>query len=160
MLAFINELPYTIMNENNKVERRIFVKIRFYKNPQYPPLAETVYYKDDMDINFFMRWKWFFLYREALLRVQNPRAFVELTHGPYDYCLPEEAYRKKVYHLLIAAKRKLAQFRNRVDSARRNWDELFPMEEHPAWIKAREKTAWYENRVITLTKEYELIGKL
>jgi hypothetical protein len=81
----------------------------------------------------------FFLYREALLRVKNPHAFVELTHGSYDYILPEDTYRKKLYDLLLAAKRKKTEFSKKIDYIWNNWDELFPIEENPQWVKVIEK---------------------
>lgn len=145
------------MKENNGTERRCYVKILFYKESRYSALAETVYYKNDMDIDFFMRWKWYFQYRGALLRVQNPHAYIELSHGSYEYELPEDKYRRKVYNLLLAAKRKLTQYLRQIEYVKVNWDELFPMEEHPKWIKVQAKLTYYEERVQVLSKEYEEI---
>jgi hypothetical protein len=40
--------------------RRCFVKIRFHETLKYPSLAETVYFKDNMTVDFFLKWKCFF----------------------------------------------------------------------------------------------------
>lgn len=144
------------MKENNHIERRFYVKIRFNKNNS-PALAEVYYYKNDMSFQFFIRWKWYFHYREALLRVQNPHAFIELSHGSYEYTLPDDTYKKKVYNLLVGAKRKRTEFKNKIEEARKYWDELFPIEEHPKWVKVEEKLKYYEDRIVSLTEEYEQI---
>lgn len=145
------------MNEDNSTERRLFVKIRFNKDSRYVALAETVYFRNDMDVDFFMRWKWFFEYRAALLRVQNPRAFVELTHGSYVYVFPEDEYKEKVNNLLLAAKRNLTKFKRQIDEARNNWNEFFPIEDHPKWKKVQDKLQYYEERVKNLSDEYDTI---
>ena len=145
------------MKNNNNIERRFFVKIKYNKDSKYSTLSEVVYYKNDMTFEFFIRWQWYFKYREALLRVQNPHAFIELTHGGYEYILPEDIYIKKVHNLLIAAKRKRTEFKNQIDNARKYWNELFPIEEHPKWIKVQEKLRYYEERVISLSIEYDEI---
>ena len=145
------------MNEKNNVERRYFVKIRFHKDLKYSTLAETMYFQNDMTLDFYMRWQWYFKYREALLRVQNPHSFIELSNGGYEYILPEEQHKKKVYNLLLAAKRKLTQYKRAIEYAKENWDQLFPMEEHPQYIRVMDKLKYYEDRVIILSNEYESI---
>ena len=145
------------MDKDNAIEKRFFVKIVF--NPEkgaYHP-SETAYYRDDMSLNFLMRWKWYFEYQAALLRVRNPHAFIELSSGPYDYVLPEDEYRQKLYNLLLAAKRKLSEYQRKIDFVREHWDELFPMEQHPKWGKVQEKVRYYEERVQALSAEYETI---
>ncbi|MDR1370149.1 MAG: hypothetical protein LBJ72_08525 [Dysgonamonadaceae bacterium] len=93
------------MNENNNIERRFFIKIRLNKDSKYESLAEVYYYRTDMTLEFYFRWKWYFDYRAALVRVQNPKAFIEYTCGSYEYILPADEYKNKVYNLLLAAKR-------------------------------------------------------
>lgn len=146
------------MVEENKKERRMYVKIRFYKNRRYSTLAEVYYFRNEMSIDFFMRWKWYFEYRAALLRVQNPHAFIELTHGSYEFTLPDEEYRIKTYNLLLGAKRKKTEFQNKIDYAKKNWNELFPIEDHPLWKKVEEKLNYYIKRVELLSKEYEVLN--
>ena len=142
------------MDEKNNIELRFFVKIRFHKENKYSALAEVYYYKDNMNLDFFMRWMWYFEYRAALLRVQNPHAFIEMTKGSYQYTLPEDSYKNKVHNLLLAAKRNLTKYKNQIDYVKKNWDELFPTEEHPKWTKVQDKLQYYESRVKTLSNEY------
>lgn len=139
------------MDENNNIERRFYVAIR---HGEKESAAEVVYFKNDMTFQFFIRWKWYFEYREALIRVRNPRSFVRLSHGSYEFKLPEDVYKKKIKDLLSAAKRKRTEFQRKIDYARENWNELFPIDEHPKWIKVEEKLKRYEDRVEALSKEY------
>jgi len=143
------------MIEDNKTERRYAVAIKLDKTSKYPSLAKTVYYKNDMTLDFYMRWEWYFKYREALLRVKYPKGYVELSHAGYDYTLPEEDYKKKLKNLLSAARRKKSEFEKKIEYARKSWDELFPIEDHPKWKKVMEKLQYYEARVNQLSKEYE-----
>jgi len=146
-----------MIEEDNSKERRYYAKIRLNKNCEVPePVAtEVYYYRNDMTFDFIIRWKWYFKYRAALLQVKYPRGFVEFTHGGYDYVLPEDVHKKKVYNLLVAAKRKRTEFENKITHARKNWCELFPIEDHPQWVKVEEKLEYYEKRVVTLKNEYE-----
>jgi len=143
--------------DDNGKERRYYAKIRLNKNSEIPdPVStEVYYYRNDMTFDFIIRWKWYFIYRAALLQVKYPRGFVEFTHGGYEYILPEDEHKKKVYNLLVAAKRKRTEFENKIVKARQQWDELFPIEEHPYWVKVEEKLQYYEDRIVTLTNEYE-----
>lgn len=147
------------MEDRNNIERRFFVRIRFHEDTKNITLSKVYYYRNDMDFQFFIRWKWYFEYRAALLRVQNPHGFIELSHGSYEYVLPEDTYKKKVHNLLIAAKRKRTEFRNQIQYARDNWNELFPIEDHPKWVKVEEKLAYYEKRVVSLSEEYNNINQ-
>ena len=140
-------------HEKSDKERRMFAKIRFYKDNKYSTLAEVYYFKNDMTIDFFHRWKWYFEYRAALLRVQNPHSFIELSTGSYEYILPEEEYRTKLQNLLTAAKRKRTEFYRKIEYVKTNWNELFPMEEHPKWNKVQQKLSYYEERVLLLENE-------
>ncbi len=135
-------------------EKRIYVKIVFYKNDKYQTLAKTVYFRNQMTIPFFYRWKWFFLYREALIRVKYPRAYIKLEYGPYDYVLPKDIYKKKIKDLLAGNKRKLTQYKNKIAYVKQNWNEIFPPEEHPQWVKVIEKLDYYTKTVEELNEEY------
>ncbi len=69
----------------NNIEKRFFVKIRFTNDSKNSCLAPTVYYRTNMSFQLFIKWKWYFEYRKALLIVKYPRAFVEMTSGSFDY---------------------------------------------------------------------------
>ena len=64
-----------------------FVKITLYKG--YHPM-EVVYYRRGMSIDFVIRWRWYFEYLAARLKVLFPREKVELLCGRIDLLTPEE----------------------------------------------------------------------
>lgn len=141
----------------DKVEKRLFVKIRFSASGQRA-LAETAYFKDDMAMDFYLRWEWYFKYRSALLQVKSPKAFVELIHGSYDFVLPETEYKQKLENLIRAAKAKITKCDNDIQLARDNWNEIFPIDLHPDWKRALQKRLDYSLRLVLLTTEYESIN--
>lgn len=146
------------MKNDNSKEFRFFVKIRKDSN-HVAALAKVLYYKTDMTFEFFMKWKWYFEYRAALLRVKEPRAFVEYIHGSYEYVLPEDKYRIKLKNLIRAAKSERTQVRRAIENAKRNWSEMFPIEEHPKWGATIAKLEYYEKRLTDLLQEQELTNK-
>ena len=139
---------------NDKIEKRFFAKIRLSKD--YKALAKTVYLRKDLTFELFRKYKWFFLYREALLRIKYPRYFIELTLGNYDYELPEVIYKKKLRNKLISKKRNVTKFSNQIAIARASWNELFPIESHPKWSKVLEKLKRYQKELIEAQNEYDL----
>lgn len=94
----------------SKVE--FFVKITLYKG--YHPL-EVVYYRRGMNIDFVLRWRWYFEYLAARLKVLFPREKVELLCGRIDLLDPEEYISKKRESLLRAKKGQLKRFNNEPD---------------------------------------------
>jgi len=68
-----------LLINDGKSERRVFVKITFNEKG-ISSLRKTVYFRNDMRADFFQRWRWYFEYRAALLRVKYPKSFIELYH--------------------------------------------------------------------------------
>ena len=130
---------------NGKSETRIFVKILFSESGK-SALGEVHYFRNEMRVEFFQKWKWYFEYRAALLKVKFPRAYVKLDTGPYEYVLPEDKYRDKIRNNYLSDKRQLTKFKNQLNSIRKNWNELFPIEENPDWIKVTKKLEWYQSQ--------------
>lgn len=143
---------------NPRIEIRIYVKIRFSEK-NISALSEVVYYRNEMTVEFFQKWKWYFEYRSALLRVKYPHGFIDYTHGSYEYILPEDKYRTKVKNQYLSDKRQLSKFNNKLKNIRDNWNELFPLEQNPHWKKIEEKRTYYEIQFETSKKEYEEIFK-
>ena len=141
---------------NNKIETRIFVKILFSEKG-IAALAEVHYFRNEMNVEFFQRWKWYFEYRAALLRVNFPRAFVKFETGNYEYVLPEDKYREKVKNMYLSNKRQLTKFNNKLTQLYANWNELFPIEENPDWVKITKKKEWYESQFNKSKVEYDAI---
>jgi len=121
------------MNQYDRT--RIYVKIVF-QEANIRALAKCVYYKDAMTVNFFYRWKWFFDYRAALLRVKHPKAYIEITSGPYQYTPPEEEVAKLIADKIRGKKAMITKVENRINQAKQEWNELFPIEENMHYQKA------------------------
>lgn len=141
---------------NGKSETRIFVKILFSESGK-SALAEVHYFKNEMRVEFFQKWKWYFEYRAALLRVKFPKAYIKLETGPYEYTLPEDKYRQKVKNQYLSDKRQLTKFQNKLNSISKNWNELFPIEQNPNWKKISEKLEWYKIQYESSKKEYDSV---
>lgn len=138
---------------DSNTENRFYAKISYWE--KYRSLMQTVYFRNDMTSEFFHRWRWYFKYRAALIQVQNPKAGVELNMGAYKYTLPDDEYEAKLKNLILAAKRKITEFQRKIDHARRNWNEIFPIEENPLWLKVQEKLNDYQSRLELLNDEYD-----
>lgn len=141
---------------NGKSETRIFVKILFSETGK-SALGEVHYFRNEMRVEFYQKWKWYFEYRAALLRVKFPKAYIKLETGPYEYVLPEDKYQEKVKNRYLSDKRQLTKFKNQLNSIRKNWNELFPIEENPDWIKVTKRLEWYESKYEFSKKEYDSV---
>jgi hypothetical protein len=93
-----------------------------------------------------MRWKWYFDYQAALLKVANPKQDIEMRIYDYIIIPQEEIDAKRLRNKIIANKGKLTAAHNkikaihqRMDAAKLRWNQLFPIEESPAWLQAVQK---------------------
>jgi hypothetical protein len=142
------------MDTSSNTETRLFVKIRFSESG-YSALATVHYFRNEMKVDFFHRWMWYFKYREALLRVAHPKAFIEFEAGPYQYVLPQHALREKVKNKHLSNKRQLTKFDNQLSKICANWNEIFPIEEHPNWIDVQRKRDYYKQQLQVSAIEYD-----
>ena len=120
---------------NERKERRFVVRIWIGDKP----LNEQVYFRKDMTYAFFMKWKWYFEYRAALLKVKNPKTPVELYITSYEYELPRDIYEKRLKSIIKSRKGSLTTFNRKLDSAKKNWNSLFPIENDPNYCKVIQK---------------------
>ena len=91
----------------DKVE--FFVKIVLYKRCH---VDAVVYYRRYMNIDFFLRWRWFFEYIAARIKVAHPRERVEFLGGRIDSLTPEAYIEKKRESLLRAKRGQLKKLEN------------------------------------------------
>lgn len=138
------------------VEKRIFVKISICFNEG--PIDKVLYFRNDMKMEFFNRWNWFFRYRAAKYQVQNPKKRIIYENGSYDYTLPEVELYEKVKNHYIGAKRMLTQMNNQLNKIKKNYNEMFPIEELPVWEKNMKKMKYYEDQVEYYRIEFEKLG--
>ncbi|MDR2207152.1 MAG: hypothetical protein LBE36_13470 [Flavobacteriaceae bacterium] len=92
-------------------------------------LKELMYFKDDMKFDLFMKWQWYFKYREALIRVAHPRWYVDIDMGSYDYVPKIEEEITRLKNKIKAAKSKITEWSNKLSEVENNWDKLFAITE-------------------------------
>ena len=80
----------------------------------------------------FTKYQWYFRYRAALLQVKYPKYHVEKYTGPDKSRNPEEILKWRIR----AKKAKITETKNKLQKARDYWDQLFPIEEDPLYLKA------------------------
>ena len=84
--------------------KQICVKILIYKGY----LADrVVYYRNRLPLFVVEKWKWYFEYLAARIKVNNPRIKVELIICQQDLLQGDEYKQKKIQDLLKANKSKL-----------------------------------------------------
>lgn len=87
-----------------------------------------------MSSDIVKRWHWYFKYRAALLQVKYPKFIVELSSTTSD--IKSKTQQINLIERKIKAKKsKVTEFRNKAESIRASHKELFPVEDHPAYIK-------------------------
>lgn len=99
---------------DNTVWSRAVVKITIsMKN--YPIVEEVVYYRGNMNVQQAYKWRWYFEYLAALVKVANPHRKVNLiTIDDNDLLLGEEYKQKKIKTLLSARKGQLKKLQNTI----------------------------------------------
>lgn len=139
--------------ELGKVE--FVVKIALYNGCH---VDAVVYYRRRMDIDFFLRWRWFFEYIAARIKVAHPRERVELTGGRIDLLTPEAYIEKKRESLLRAKRGQIKKLENTPDeldlfdiAINKKQEKIARIEDEIRRLEAGEVTFWvyddYINRI-------------
>jgi hypothetical protein len=126
-------------------ETRFFVKIK----TGHAGRQKVAYYRNDMSYAFFKKWRWFFEYRAAKIKVDSPRIKVELTTGSYDFIPPAEIYIKRLKDVIKARKAALTKYKNKVKRASKKYSQssLFSIEQDPQYYKVETELKRLEKRV-------------
>lgn len=122
-------------------------------------LAKTVYYRKEMTFEFMCRWKWYFHYREALVRIKTPRHFTELLIGSYepDKLTATQIKAKRLRDRIISKKGKITEKKNLLRKALENWNSFLPIEEDPIWPKAVAKIESLKCELTAMESEYQAL---
>lgn len=118
-----------------KKDVEFFVKITLFKGCH---AEDVVYYRRYMTIDFVMRWRWYFDYLAARLKVAYPHEKVEILCGRIDLLTPAEFAIKKRENLLRAKRGQIKQLENTPDVL-----DLFDI----AINKKRDKIARIEDEI-------------
>lgn len=120
----------------NVSEKRFFVKIVAGEAPGGNP---CIYFNKDLRFETFMKWKWYFDYRAAFYKITYPKHKVDLLTGSYDYIAPRELQIKALRDSIAGKKRVITMYKNKIQMAKSEWNELFPIEDEPMYQKAISK---------------------
>ncbi|HPV55484.1 MAG TPA: hypothetical protein PKW61_00030 [Tenuifilaceae bacterium] len=96
-----------------------------------------------------VKYDWYFKYRAALLQIKYPKHTVQ-THWGSEPALGkflENLKRNKI----IAKKRKITEFENKLKLAEKNWNSLFPIHEDIFYQKATAKIERLKKELVLLT---------
>lgn len=112
--------------------KKYLVKITISMANEPNIVEEVVYYRRYMDLDFFLRWAWYFEYLAARVKVANPRRVVELIGGSDEWLSEEEERRTKSASLLKAKLNQIRKLKKEVIN-----DDLFGLTsaKHDAKIK-------------------------
>ncbi len=109
----------------------------------------------DVDINRFVRWKWYFRYRAALLQTQHPKMYVEIDHTPIKTKSQKDLV-DTLKRRVSARKSQISKWENLMKKAEKNWNQLFPIHEDPNYKKAIAKIEYNQGELNQVLKELEL----
>lgn len=87
----------------------ICVKITVYKDYH---ADKVVYYRGQISIDMLEKWRWYFEYLAARIKVKHPRRKVELTIGRQTLLLGDEYVQEKIKNLLRHRRAKLQKLIN------------------------------------------------
>lgn len=97
------------------VENHIAATIRMFdKSNLY--CERVIYIRGNMSVDFALRWRWFFEYLAALVKVRNPHRRVELSFGNQGCLLGDEWREYRTACLLRHRKNKLKNLLSHVPS--------------------------------------------
>lgn len=80
--------------------KKIYVKISLSYN-YYGSIDEVIYFRYGININTFSRWKWYFEYLVAKIKINYPKSKVLFEYGEQNLIFGNEYILKKKKDLLI-----------------------------------------------------------
>lgn len=115
---------------------------------------------EDLPVKVAIKWRWYFEYRAALLKVKYPKYHVEHRWGRMD---PSEQQAERIHrNKHIALKGKITKITNKIiqldsdlEAMKQNWSQIFPVEDDPVFIGMIGKLNNYQIDLIEMQKLYE-----
>ena len=99
---------------------------------------------DKLTMELRKKYDWYFKYRAALLQVKYPKYEVEQRWGTYPKFSDEELKQIERKNKIAGYKRMITKITNAINKTRAEWNDIFPLEDHPSYIKAVNKLKDYE----------------
>ena len=149
---------FNIMENIELKKIEFFVKIALYKGTH---VDSVVYYRRYMNINFFIRWQWYFEYITARIKVAHPRERVELLGGRIDLMNPKLYIEKKKENLLRAKRGQLKKIENTPDeldlfdiAINKKQDKILRIENEIKSLESGEVSFWVYDDYINRLHEF------
>lgn len=103
----------------------------------------------------FCKWRWYFEYRAALYKVQNPLLSVDFQFGNYPFVPTEEEVRTRLKNKIIGLKRTITKYENKLLMAKKEWGLksgmfVFPIEDDEMYIRAVAKIERLKGELLSL----------
>ncbi len=122
--------------------------IKVYDN-RYPSGNVIKFIKwENLSFELFCKYKWYFEYRYALLRVEHPRVLI--VHQQFKRELNEKEKTDFLKNRIIGKKRTITKYKNKLAIYEKNWNSLFPINDDELYQKALQKIARLETELSEL----------
>jgi hypothetical protein len=101
--------------------------------------GDLIYFRNGLTKELFDKWRWYFEYRAALFKVENPRMPVSYYTAGYAFESSEKVFEQRLKNLVINRKAQLTQFNKKLAFVKANWNSLFPIETDKDYCKVVNK---------------------
>ena len=102
----------------NLEHKRFYCKILAGKNAGGNP---CVYFNKGFTFQQFNKWKWYFEYLAALIKVQNPKWHVEANFGNYDWLPPIEQRIIDLKNKIAGKRREITKWTKAIEQCDKPW---------------------------------------
>lgn len=124
-----------VTSVDNVAAKRWGCYVKLHRLPFFASDSKLVFTWDNYTFSQYMRWKWYFRYRAAMLQVQHPKQAVEIIE--FHWNLSDKEIEKIAYkNKLVAARATLTKLEDKVAAFVANWNLLFPYENEPSYQAA------------------------
>lgn len=138
----------------NVSERLHWVRISCFSKRGNGELVEGLFW-DNLPWVTRQKYDWYFRYRAALLQVKYPKSHIEHNWG--HLTAPPKTMKQVLRNRIIAKKGKITEFKNKVSKARSQWNDLYPIDDHPNYQKALKKLERLKKELIEHQEEFNNI---
>lgn len=132
-------------------------KILLHRSSSMASEPELKHYWTGFKFECYNKWRWYFRYRCALLQVQYPKRYAEFVSFNFEYQPPINEIRKRLIDRQRSAKAKVTEFANKIELAKKHWNQLFPIEEDDLYKRAMGKVESKKKEVIELQNQIDAL---
>lgn len=124
--------------------------IKVYDTPYPSGKIIKFFVWENFPLDTFVRWKWYFEYRYALLRIQYPKNYIYSSqfHLVYNPDKVKNHYK----NLLRSAKAKITEFSRKKKFMEEDTSELFPAQSNLRYVKICDRLDRAEKKLEELLK--------